>query len=46
MKQDKVFFIENFLTKSKETLIDVEINLKNNRLYDAQNRIYYAIFMQ
>lgn len=44
MKQHKSFFIENFLNKSNEAFIDVEINLKNNRLCNAQNRIYYAIF--
>ncbi len=44
MEQNKKFFIENYLKKSKEALIDTEINLKNDRLNNAQNRIYYAIF--
>jgi len=40
MVQDKKIFIDNFLNKSKEALIDAEINIENNRLNNAQNRIY------
>jgi len=44
MTLDKKIFIDNFLDKSKEALIDTEVNIDNNRLNNAQNRIYYAIF--
>jgi uncharacterized protein (UPF0332 family) len=44
MVLEKKIFIDNFLNKSKEALIDAEINIENNRLNNAQNRIYYAIF--
>ena len=44
MEQNKKIFIENYFNKSKEALIDAEINISNDRLDNAQNRIYYAIF--
>jgi len=44
MVLNKEIFIKNYLEKSREALIDVELSLKNNRLFVAQNRIYYAIF--
>ena len=44
MDQNKRFFIKNFLEKSQEALIDAEINIKNNRLDNARNRVYYSIF--
>jgi len=40
MVLEKKIFIDNFLIKSKEALIDAEINIENNRLNNAQNRIY------
>ena len=44
MVPDKKIFIENYLDKSKEALIDAEVTINNDRLNNAQNRIYYAIF--
>ena len=36
--------VSGFITKSKESLCDAELALSNNRLDNAQNRIYYSIF--
>ncbi|MBC8384676.1 MAG: HEPN domain-containing protein [Candidatus Cloacimonetes bacterium] len=44
MAIDREIFVNNYLEKSQETLIDVEVNINNDRLNNAQNRIYYAIF--
>jgi len=44
MVLNREIFIKNYLEKSREALIDVELSLENNRLFVAQNRIYYAIF--
>ncbi len=44
MTFDKEIFVKNYLEKSQEALIDVELSLKINRLSVAQNRIYYSIF--
>ena len=44
MVPDKKIFIENYLDKSKEALIDAEVTINNDRLNNAHNRIYYAIF--
>ena len=44
MEQNKKAFIGSYLDKSTEALIDAEINISNDRLDNAQNRIYYAIF--
>ena len=44
MVLNREIFVKNYLEKSQEALIDVELSLKNNRLHNAQNRIYYAIF--
>lgn len=42
--QDKEALIDNWLLKSKETLISVEKNICIDELYTAQNRLYYAAF--
>ena len=44
MVPDRRIFIENYLDKSKEALIDAEVTINNDRLNNAQNRIYYGIF--
>ena len=44
MVLEKKIFIDNYLDKSKEALIDAEVTINNDRLNNAQNRIYYAIF--
>ncbi len=44
MQSDKKETILSYINKSKETLIDSQIALDNNRLENASNRIYYAIF--
>lgn len=36
--------IIGFIEKSREALYDAEIAIENNRLDNAQNRIYYSIF--
>ncbi len=41
-KQDEV--INGFIIKSKEALFDAELAIKNNRLDNALNRIYYSVF--
>jgi uncharacterized protein (UPF0332 family) len=44
LDENKGFFIENFLRKSEEALLDSKINIENQRLHNALNRIYYSIF--
>ncbi|GBD86586.1 HEPN domain protein [bacterium BMS3Abin03] len=44
MNNEKKIFIKNYLQKAEDTLVDAEINIDNDRLSNAQNRIYYAIF--
>ena len=44
MTLNKKIFIDNFLDKSKEALIDAKININNDRLNNDLNRIYYAVF--
>lgn len=41
---DKKFLIEAAIKKSDEALATAKLNLENNLLTSAQNRIYYAIF--
>ncbi|HBG48528.1 MAG TPA: hypothetical protein DDW90_03280 [Cyanobacteria bacterium UBA9971] len=44
MKQHKNVLIQNSFQKAEEALKTAEINLENNLLDGAQNRIYYSIF--
>lgn len=44
MKPDKLQLIQNWVNKAEEALEDAQINLDNNRLTNAQNRIYYSLF--
>lgn len=44
MKQHKAILIENLLEKSKIALEDAKLALDNERLDNAHNRIYYALF--
>ncbi|OGI00395.1 MAG: hypothetical protein A2Y25_02270 [Candidatus Melainabacteria bacterium GWF2_37_15] len=42
--EDKEILINNWLLKSDESFEDAKINIDNNRLSNAQNRVYYAVF--
>lgn len=44
MKQHKDILIKNILEKSNTALEDAKLALDNDRLDNAYNRIYYAIF--
>jgi len=44
MKFNKNTLIEYRISRAKETIKGAELALKNNMLFDAENRIYYAIF--
>jgi uncharacterized protein (UPF0332 family) len=44
MKQHKDILIENSFQKAEEALKTAKINIENDLLDGAQNRIYYAIF--
>ncbi len=44
MSNEEKIFIQNYLKKAEDTLIDAKISIEHNRLNNAQNRIYYSIF--
>ena len=44
MKQHKDILIRQSFEKADEALLSAKINIDNNMLTTAQNRIYYAIF--
>jgi uncharacterized protein (UPF0332 family) len=44
MKQHKDLLIKNAFEKADEALISAKLNIDNNLLTAAQNRIYYAVF--
>jgi len=44
MKQHKDVLVQNSLQKAEESLKAAELNLNNDFLDTAQNRIYYSVF--
>jgi uncharacterized protein len=44
MPLDKDILIDYRIRRCKETVQDAKIAVENNRLHNAENRIYYAIF--
>ena len=44
MQEHREVLIKNAILKSEEALQDAEIAISNDRLTNAQNRIYYALF--
>ena len=44
MAYDKAELIQHRLARSKESAEDAKLALENDRLNNAENRIYYAIF--
>ena len=44
MKQHKDILVQNSLEKADEALRAAELNINNDFLSTAQNRIYYAVF--
>ncbi len=44
MQKDKAEFIIQYLKKADEALKDARISIEHDRLENAINRVYYAIF--
>lgn len=44
MSQYNILLINNSLLKADESIENAQVNIENNYLTGAQNRIYYAIF--
>lgn len=42
--QNKELLVNNWISKSKETLISAQKAVEINELHMAQNRLYYAVF--
>jgi uncharacterized protein (UPF0332 family) len=41
---DKNSLINYRIQRAKETIEEARISIENNKLFNAENRIYYAIF--
>ena len=44
MDLNKTVLIEYRISRSKETIEEARIAIENNQLFNAENRIYYAIY--
>lgn len=44
MEYSKEEYIKYRISRSKETIKEAKLMMENNKLFAAQNRIYYAIF--